>query len=798
MKKLLRRCALFLLLLALGFVVAWFACPFPRELLARYPAGTVLLDRQGASLRVRLGPHDADCRPIYRPHREDWLVKAVVAAEDGRFWQHRGVDARAILRAVWQNTTHLRTVSGASTLSMQVIRLAQPRPRTLAAKAVETFRALQMERRLSKEEILAQYLNRAPFGQNLIGAEAASRRYLGKGPEDLSLAEAALLAGLPQSPTRLRPDRYPDRARRRQAYVLQRMVACGFISDGERQAARAQPLAVRPATYPFRAPHFCDLVEARLAEAGLVGGTVFVGGASSPAFRVDTPSGSLAHVGGTSSPARGAGGPAHSQPLPPATAVRTTLDPTWQRVAEEALSRHAAELAQGQIKGGAVVILDVADGAVRALVGSPDFFGWHSQGQVNAALAARAAGSTLKPFAYALAFDRGLVTPQTILADVPRTFGDYRPDNFDKNFHGLISTRDALILSLNLPALEIEYRTGQPVFYRALRQLGLDTLRQPAEHYGAGLVLGNGEVRLLDLANAYACLARGGDYRPWRVLADTPAAPGRRVFSPEACWLIAEALGGDERALDATGHAADVRLPPLAWKTGTSSGFRDAWTIAFNPEVVIGVWVGNPDGAASDLLVGKKVAAPIVWEIFRRLYPDNDGPWFARPAGLASRAVCTVSGCPPGPHCPAVIMDWYLRGSSSFRSCAVHPRPAGPDGQLAEVWPAEVAAFLARQRAAPVRLPDHPAARLARLRITSPAAGSTFRLLDELAERVQRLPLAASGEAAGGRVHWFENDSYLGAARPGEPLFWPLARGRHQIVCCDTAGLSDRVEIMVE
>lgn len=750
------------------FLGAVLVVPFPKERLEKFPASVILADREGHPLRVQLGPHDLDCRPTFQPEREDWIAKAMVAAEDQRFWSHPGIDPMAMARAVKQNVFSLRKVSGASTLSTQVIRLVDQRPRTLWSKCVEAFRALQLECTLSKEEILAQYLNRAPFGSNLVGIEATSRRYFGKGPENLSLAEAALLAGLPQSPTRLRPDKHFAAAKKRQAYVLERMVACGFISEQERADAMAQSLAVRPSPYPFLAPHFCEMlddVDWRRADP--------------------SPSG---RRGVTPSP----------------SVVRTTLDPALQRVAEEALKRNAATLAQGDIRGGAVVILDVKTGAVRAMVGSPDFFDTKNKGQVNAALAPRSAGSTLKPFAYAMAMDRGLITPQTVLGDVPKLYSDYQPGNFDESFRGLVTARDALILSLNMPAIDVEHRVGQPLFCDTLKKLGLSTISKPAEHYGLGLVIGNGEVRLLDLANAYACLARGGKYFPPTILEcagapalsnDSPAAmksggapPHSKLFSPEACWLIAEALSGDERAMDATGNAADVRLPPLAWKTGTSAGFHDAWTIAFNPQYVIGVWAGNPDGAPSEQLVGKKVATPIVWEIFRRLYPDNDGPWFERPAGLKHREVCAESGCPPGAHCRHRIDDWYIEGVSGFQTCAIHAR--GED----EVWPPEIAAFLNKQKA----VPKTPTAKIAQLRITSPAPGSTFHLLDGMAVDNQRVPLIAASSAAGQRLHWFVNDRYLGEAAVGANLFWPLARGKFQIVCCDAAGRCDRVQIAVE
>ena len=315
--------------LAVVLVLAWFLLPFPRELLTRYPAATLLLDRDGAPLRLRLGPNDTDCRLRYHPdYDRDWITKAVVAAEDQRFWNHHGVDPLALGRAVRQNLRGRRVVSGASTITTQVVRLTQPRRRTLPTKAVELFRALQLERILDKPAILEQYLNRAPFGANLVGVEAASRRYFGKAPGDLSLAEAALLAGLPQSPSRLRPDRFPARARQRQAYVLERMLACGFITAAQRAAAAAQPVVLRKDAYPFRAPHFCDLLLDEL--------------------------------------------PQRQGLSRDAAVVRTTLDPALQRLAEEILRRQVTGLHPENVFGGAVVIIEVKTGAVRALVGAPD------------------------------------------------------------------------------------------------------------------------------------------------------------------------------------------------------------------------------------------------------------------------------------------------------------------------------------------------------------------------------------------------------------------------------------------
>ena len=720
------------LAVAVAAAVRW--VPFPEEKLARLPSAVVLTDRNGEPLRVRLAAGGFDCRPGYRPEPEHWIAQALVAAEDQRFWTHPGVDVLAIARAGTQNLLFGRRISGASTISTQVIRLLEPRNRTVLTKLIEAFRALQLERHADKREILAQYLDRAPFGGNVVGIEAAARRYFGKGAAQLSLAEAALLAGLPQSPSRLRPDRHPERAKARQAYVLERMEACGMITARERADALAQPLDARPGKYPFRAPHFCDL-------AGV--------------------------------PARAAAD----------ATVRTTLDAEWQRWAEETLRQH---LAGSAVAGGAVVVLDVKTGAVRALVGSPDYFAERQAGQVNGAAAARAAGSTLKPFAYALAIDRGLVTPATRLADVPMRYRDFDPRNFSLDFRGWVSVRDALVLSLNLPAIEIERRAGQERFHSVLRELGLGTIDRPAAHYGLGLVLGNAEVRLLDLANAYACLARGGGWAPVRFVESAAAPAPKPVFSPEACWLVSEMLGGEERAMDTTGHAADVRLPPMAWKTGTSAGLRDAWTVAWNPDVVIGVWAGNPDGSPADELVGRKIATPIAWDLFRRLYPDNEGPWFARPAGVEERMVCAASGCAPGPHCGHQVEDWGIAKVTRQEICPLHRSGGEP------AWPVAVASFLARRTA------PEAAEATESVRIRTPARGSVFRWMPERDMDAQRLALDAASDQAGEELHWFVNDRPVGKSRAGEPLFWKLEKGTHQIVCSSVRGPSDRIEIAVE
>jgi len=718
------------------FAALWLIFPFHKEPLYIIPASVRWCDRDGVPLRIRLSAGDFDSVPNYAYHGDDWLAKAVVAAEDQRFWSHCGVDLRALARSCKQTASSLRRVSGASTLSMQLVRLSCPRPRNLMTKGIEAFRALQMERQLTKQEIISLYLNRAPFGANLVGIEAASRRYFGKGAHDLSLGEASLLAGIPQSPTRFNPVKYPAATKKRQAYVLLRMVACSFITREQMDNALAQPLRYRENLYPFLAPHFCDMVSRKAANG-----------------RIE---------------------------------VRTTLDLALQQTVEESLAKYAPTLRAENIRGAAAVVLDAKTSEVLAMVGSPDFRARTKGAQVNAAVAPRSAGSTLKPFAYAVATDRGMLTPLRVLYDIPQSYSDYDPANFDKTHCGVVTVRDALIRSLNLPAIDVEKRIGQPLLHAKLRELGLQTLTEPAGHYGLGLVLGNAEVTLLDLTNAYACLARGGIYLPYRTL-PSAASAGTRQFSAAASWLISDILSGDERAMDSSGTVADIRIPRLAWKTGTSSGFRDAWTIAYNPDFVIGVWLGNPDGRPSRFLVGRKAATPIVWDICRRLYPTGNGPWFAKPDAIEDREVCALSGQTPSLNCPEKIHDHAIKDVSRYETCEVHL--LGTEA----VWPVAVEAFLKTQQNA------HGADDKNELVITSPANGSSYLFMPDMAQpQQQQIPFIANFSNSSAILHWFVNDGFIGTSNSGEAIFWPLHKGKQRIVCADAKGRNCGVVISVK
>ena len=548
--------------------VSWLLINWPEAESRAYPGGVILRDASGQIIRVGLGPGDVDCRPFYQADANDWIVKAVIASEDGEFWNHCGVRPLSIVRAAFQNVRFGRRVSGASTLTMQAVRLIRPHPKSLWWKFKEAIMALKLERDRDKLWILEQYLNRAPFGSNLVGIEAAANGWFGHGAKSLGLGEAAMLAGMLQKPTRFRPDRGYEQAIKRRDYVLARMRELGMISDEQLEGAKTVRPIVRRAQRPFAHPYYCDFFLAdRVRDAER--GTFAAGDYTTP------------------------------------------LDADIQSAVEGAVATASA----GVRHSVAAVVMDVRRGEIVALACSGDYF-HGAAGQVNTALARRPAGSTLKPFLAALAMDERMVAPATELPDVPTDYPGYHPANFDNTYRGRVSLRDSLILSLNIPFVRLLKEVGVERFGEHLFKLGFKSVTPPYERFGLGMAIGNVEVTLVELVRAYGVLASGGG----------------RIYSAAAAYETAEMLSGRERSQAALGHCADVCLPRFAWKTGTSSGYRDAWTVLWNPDYVVGVWCGHLSGRFGDeSIVGAKAAAPLAWTIARSLCDGGVGNWYAPP-----------------------------------------------------------------------------------------------------------------------------------------------------------------------
>ncbi|MGZ8388058.1 MAG: penicillin-binding protein 1C [Rhodoplanes sp.] len=522
---------------------------------------TVVLDRDGKLLRPYATAEGRWRLPV-RPETVDpRFFDLLLAYEDRRFLTHRGVDPAALARAAAQFASHGRIVSGASTLTMQVARLLEPRSeRTLAAKLKQIVRAVEIEQRLTKNEVLALYLSLAPYGGNLEGIRVAALAYFGHEPRRLTLGEAALLVALPQSPQARRPDRFPAAAQAARDRVLDRIAAAGAIDPGEIARARAEPVPRARRPMPMLAPHAADRA---VAEA----------------------------------PAR----PAH----------RLTIDAAWQASLEE-LARERAR-AVGPDISVAILAVDHATGEVLARVGSADYFDERRAGQVDMTMAVRSPGSTLKPFIYGIGFEDGFIHPETLVDDRPVRYGAYAPENFDLTYQGTVSVRRALQLSLNVPAILVLDKVGPNRFGARLAQAGVRLVLPAGEAPGLAMGLGGTGVTLADLVRLYAGLARlGATVALTERHAASPMEQPQRLMEPVAAWQVGNVLLGAPPPDNAAGGR-------IAFKTGTSYGYRDAWAVGFDGKRTIGIWVGRPDGAPVPGILGRTAAAPILFDAFARL-----------------------------------------------------------------------------------------------------------------------------------------------------------------------------------
>ncbi|WP_375453418.1 penicillin-binding protein 1C [uncultured Methylobacterium sp.] len=573
---------------ALPLLALWcFAAALPPlDLTQASLRSTIVMDRNGTLLRP-FATADGRWRLPVSPAAVDPRFLAMLAAyEDRRFASHPGIDLAATLRAAWQWLAHGRIVSGGSTLSMQVARLVEPRPgRSLAAKLRQMVRAVELERRLGKAGVLELYLALAPYGGPVEGVRAAALAYFGREPARLSFAESALLVALPQAPEGRRPDRFAAKARRARNRVLDIAASRGVISGAEAAAAKAEPMPQVREAFPMVAAHAAE--EAVAADPG-------------------------------------------------ASVIRLTLDGRLQA----GLERLATERAEAAGPGlsAAILALDNATGAVLAQVGSAGYRDTSRRGAIDMTLAVRSPGSALKPFIYAQAFEAGLAHPETLLDDRPARYAaSYAPENFDLTYQGTVTARRALQLSLNVPAVALMEAVGPARFVARLRAAGAAILLPRDAAPGLPVALGGLGITLTDLARLYAGLARGGAVPDLWHRADRvpPSTPSRAVAEPVAAWYVADILRGappPENALSGR----------IAYKTGTSFGYRDAWAVGFDRRVTIAVWVGRPDGAAVPGLVGRTVAAPILFDAFSRFGGEPEPVARARDA-----LVATTAGLPP-------------------------------------------------------------------------------------------------------------------------------------------------------
>ncbi|MBX3127476.1 MAG: penicillin-binding protein 1C [Polyangiaceae bacterium] len=763
--------------------------PLPEELAGPSPAevGVRVVDRHGRLIRDVTA--DGGARATWVTHDElgDDLRAALLAAEDRRFLEHVGVDPFAVARALAQLALERRVVSGASTITQQLARTLRPRPRTLAGKLAEVRLALRIEWSLSKAEILEQYANRAWFGPNVRGVGAASRHYFDKSPASLGLGEAALLAGLCRGPSLYDPRRAPALAERRRNRVLDRLLAAGLASEPRVDSAKSEPVLLHSAAAEGGSRHFLQsLLSGRLA--------------------------------------------ARLEAKGPFTLVRTTLDAALQLEVERAARAELAGLAERDVTAAAVVVVDNQSGEVLAYVGSGEFFDEKSQGQNDGVLALRQPGSALKPFVYAEALEGGAVTLATVLPDVEHTFatpnGEFSPKNYDGKYHGPVRVREALGSSLNVPAVVALTRVGTPQALTRLREFGFGSLTESAEHYGVALALGDGEVRLLELARAYAALARGGELlelsfvreaRDLRGMTHRPVPPARRrVLGASTARLLVDALSDDHARAATFGRDSVLALPfPAMVKTGTSKGHRDNLAVGASSELTVAVWVGNFDGRPMRGTSGVTGAGPLFRQVMLAAMRERRPRALEGSDELSSTTVCTLSGKRPGPACGHTVAELFVRGSEPTESCDMHVQlwvergsellshPACPNAEQRpfERYPPRYlhwARTSGRPIAPALASPRCQQARGAAddVRIAFPSDGDRF-LWDPGIEPAQQRILARVATAAG-RPRFFLDGSLLApSARSANEVWLPLRVGRSRFRA-EVGGAHDEVTFEVK
>lgn len=760
-----------------GLTYYWRCLPDP---LFNTPYATVLEDQEGRLLGARIA-RDEQWRFPANDQVPDKFARALIAFEDKRYYQHPGVDPVAVARALWLNLRRGQVVSGASTLTMQVIRIAREgQPRRLSEKLIEAVWATRLEWSADKAEILALYAAHAPFGGNVVGLEAAAWRYFQRAPDQLSWAESATLAVLPNNPALIHPGRNRAALLTKRNRLLTRLHENGVFDAVTLQLAQSEPLPDKPYALPRLADHLVDRLHGEHPNGGR---------------------------------------------------YQSAIQADLQKNSQAIVNRFQEKLEQNGVYNAAVLVLDNHDKRVIAYVGNSTTRlneserGRHGRA-VDIVPAARSTGSTLKPFLYGKALDAGLILPDSLVRDVPSHFGSYQPENFDAEYSGVTPASRALARSLNIPAVHLQNQLNTARFHATLRDVGMRHLTQPPNHYGLTLSLGGAESSLWELAGMYAGIAwslnqsqripsQPAAWRPPHLFAaagQNPAAddPGQVVISKAALWYVSEALTQVDRPESHGLWRYFSSSRKVAWKTGTSFGFRDAWSIGYTPRFTVAVWVGNADGEGRPGLTGVSTAAPIMFEVFDQL--PRETRWFAKPHDdLKEIAVCTASGYRAGVDCAPVKQQAVPRGGLRAPVCPYHQSffmdPSGRYRADSDCFSPSaltratqfvlppVEEYYYQQRHADYRpLPElHPdcAAKnppSRNMALVYPRRQTSIQIPIQLDGTRGKAVLKAVHRRAEARIFWHLDETYLGATSDFHQMPVQPPRGRHRLVLLDEYG----------
>jgi penicillin-binding protein 1C len=692
------------------------------------------------------------------------LLKAIIEKEDSWFYWHFGINPVSIVRALYKNIITGEIESGASTITMQTARMLEPKKRTYFNKLTEMFRALQLEIKYSKEEILELYLSLLPFGGNIEGVKSASYIYFNRPPGKLSLAQSITLAVIPNDPNSLRLDRSNEEIIKKRNYWINKFKQVDIFSSSDLKDAMDEPVETNRYAIPVLAPHFGYYIK-------------------------DNFNGDI---------------------------LSTTLNLSVQQTAENILLRHVRKVFYKGITNGAVLVIDNKNSSVVAYCGSADFYDAGSFGQVNGVTAIRSPGSTLKAALYAYAFDEGNLTPQMKLEDIPIDFHGYQPENYDLKFYGNVSTEFALVNSLNIPAVKLLEQVGLNNFINFLEGSGFNQIQKQKNKLGLSLILGGCGTNLQELTRLFSSFAHKGKLYPLNFLSDENENGGEQIFSEASSYLIANILSGINRS-DIADLSNYSILPKFAWKTGTSYGKRDAWAIGFNPNYTIGVWMGNFNGVGSPNLSGGEVAVPLLFDLFNAIDYNSDVKWFEVPEELITREVCSESGLVPTQYCTSVISDFAIKDKSHNEVCNIH-KPVYvnldetiqyctgclPSSNYKKViypfYQPELTVWLSQNKYEFRLPPQHNPDCTAKFTEGGPKILSPSEDYEYLLEKNtgQEILLLAASDSRVKNHYWYVNDKFYKKCKPGERVFFNPEEKNLKITCLDDKGRDRSIKINVK
>ncbi|HEX8315914.1 MAG TPA: penicillin-binding protein 1C [Flavisolibacter sp.] len=724
----------------------------------------IIRDGNGEVVNAYLTPDDKWRMKTELNEISPLLRKTIIAKEDKYFYSHPGINPFAVGRAAFYNIFHMRRTSGASTITMQVARALEPQRRTVWAKLAQMFRAVQLEWKYDKDEILQMYLNLVPYGSNIEGVKAASLLYFNKAPDHLSLAEITSLSIIPNRPSSLVIGKYNDIIIKERNRWLQKFAAEGVFTSQEIKDAEAEPLTAVRRTVPHFIPHF--------------------------AYKLKKESNDYN--------------------------IKTNVILNTQLKIEKLTEDYVRGLKLKGIRNAAVVVIDNKTHKVISYVGSAGFADTTDGGQVNGAAAIRQPGSTLKPLLYALCMDEGLLTPKMMVNDVPVNYAGYAPENYDKEFRGSVTMEYALEHSLNIPSVRSLKQLGKEKLIQKLVACDFRQIQKDQNKLGLSMILGGCGASLEQLTGLFSAFANNGTYISPQY---TEGATSRRVqvVSPEAAYLITDALSKVNRPDFPLNWTATERMPKIAWKTGTSYGRRDAWSIGYNKDYTVGVWCGNFSGVGVPDLSGANTATPLLFKIFNTIDYDSNADWYEPPKGCELRQVCSETGLPPGLNCTNFISDYYFPLISSTQVCGhVKEIKVSPDSsvsycescapvngyakKLYKVTAPEMQDYFAQSGMAYQVIPPHnpscerifkgegPA-------ITFPQNGAEYFIALKDPEPLQ---LTASVSSDVSKLYWYINDQFYKAAARGEKQFFVPEEGMVKISCSDDKGRSKTIMIRVK